>query len=121
MSARLLLQAENLGKCRTESAEKIFSGLNIRLFEHEVRYILGKKGSGKTTLLNVLSGLMPPDEGQVLLGGQPLTGPAATCSVVWPKQPLLPWLSLGDNLDFAIRLTIPNGITSASTSRFGVI
>ena len=34
--------------------------------------ILGKSGSGKSTLLNIMSGLIKPDEGEVLYNGQNL-------------------------------------------------
>lgn len=36
--------------------------------------LLGPSGCGKTTLLNIISGLLTPSEGQVLFGGQDVTG-----------------------------------------------
>jgi ABC-type uncharacterized transport system ATPase subunit len=38
----------------------------------EVHGILGQNGAGKTTLMNVFLGLVPPDEGQILLNGHPV-------------------------------------------------
>jgi simple sugar transport system ATP-binding protein len=36
----------------------------------EIQTILGENGAGKTTLINILSGMLQPDEGQILLRGQ---------------------------------------------------
>lgn len=38
----------------------------------EVHAIVGENGAGKTTLMNILYGLLPADEGEVLLNGEPV-------------------------------------------------
>jgi general nucleoside transport system ATP-binding protein len=41
--------------------------------EGEVHALLGENGAGKSTLSNILTGLYRPDEGEILLGGKPVT------------------------------------------------
>jgi heme exporter protein A len=66
-----LLQARALTYARNE--EPIFGPLDFSLHTGEVVLVEGDNGSGKTTLLKVLSGLLDPTSGVVLLHGTPLT------------------------------------------------
>lgn len=48
-------------------------GLDAELREGEVLALLGPNGGGKTTLLKTLLGLLPPQAGEIRLGGKPLS------------------------------------------------
>ena len=48
-------------------------GINLKLNRGEILSLLGENGSGKTTLMNMLSGIYFPDEGQIYVGGKPVS------------------------------------------------
>jgi NitT/TauT family transport system ATP-binding protein len=62
--------------------------------------IVGPSGCGKTTLLWSMSGLHGLSEGQVLLDGQPITGPHPDIGLVFQEANLLPWRNLMQNILF---------------------
>lgn len=47
--------------------------VDLDLYEGEILSLLGENGSGKTTLMNMLSGIYAPDEGEILVHGNPVT------------------------------------------------
>jgi len=47
--------------------------IDFTLDSNELVFITGGNGSGKSTFLRVLSGLYPPDSGEILLDGRPVT------------------------------------------------
>ncbi len=66
-----LLEARGLAFARND--EPVFGPLDFSLHAGEVVLLEGDNGSGKTTLLKVLSGLLEPGRGEILLNGEPLT------------------------------------------------
>ena len=72
--------------------------INIHLDEGEVVSLLGVSGSGKTTLFNILSGLMTPDCGEVILDGENVTGKSGKMSYMLQKDLLLPHYTVLDNV-----------------------
>jgi putative ABC transport system ATP-binding protein len=83
---------------------------DINLSSGEFLLILGKSGSGKTTLLNLLSGLLKPDTGQVVLDdvvisdleGQQLDlFRGRHIGIVFQKPHLIAALSVRQNLELA--------------------
>lgn len=75
----------------------VLEGLSLRLAPGECLALLGPSGCGKSTALALAAGLRQPDEGQVLLDGQPLDAPGRV-GLMPQRDLLLPWRCLVDNL-----------------------
>lgn len=70
-----MLEARGISKnfLRTQKGTNVFTAVQettLTLTPGEVTVLSGRSGSGKTTLLNMMSGLLTPTTGQVLLDGQ---------------------------------------------------
>jgi branched-chain amino acid transport system ATP-binding protein len=53
---------------------RCLDGLDITGGEGEIVSVIGPNGAGKTTLFNVITGVYPPEEGEVLFEGQSVLG-----------------------------------------------
>jgi branched-chain amino acid transport system ATP-binding protein len=49
-------------------------GLDLDVEEAKITSVIGPNGAGKTTLFNVVSGIYPPDEGEIRFGAIPIHG-----------------------------------------------
>lgn len=74
------------------------------LYPGEILAVIGDNGAGKSSLIRALSGAMVPDEGEILLEGQPihfrspLDAQKAGIETVYQSLALAPSLSIADNL-----------------------
>ncbi|GAA1293050.1 ABC transporter ATP-binding protein [Pseudonocardia aurantiaca] len=82
-------------------------GVDLELRAGEVHAVLGENGAGKTTLMRILAGLDEPDEGSVVVAGEPVTEftPRALrergVAMVQQHFTLVPTLTAGENLALA--------------------
>ncbi len=75
----------------------------IDVADGEFLVLVGPSGCGKSTLLNILAGLDPIDEGEVLEGGRKITGPGRDRGVVFQEGGLFPWLTAQKNVEFGLK------------------
>jgi branched-chain amino acid transport system ATP-binding protein len=57
---------------------EVLHGVNLSVSRGEVVALLGPNGAGKSTMIKVVSGLLRPSSGQLIVGGRDVTGAAAS-------------------------------------------
>lgn len=96
---------------RVEGVSKSFSALgsdatrtpaldrvSLSVGAGELISLVGPSGCGKSTLLRLIAGLDVPDAGQLRVGSEPITGPAAERGLVFQDPNLFPWLTVRRNI-----------------------
>ncbi|RWR07215.1 taurine ABC transporter ATP-binding protein [Paenirhodobacter populi] len=83
----------------------VLSGIGLSFGRGEFLTVIGRSGSGKTSLLNLAAGFLAPSRGRITLDGAPVTGPGRERAVVFQDDALFPWLTVRENVAFALRLS----------------
>ena len=96
------LEVRNVSK--SFDGKPVLEDISITLRKGELVCLLGISGGGKTTLFNIISGLMEPDRGQVLLDGEDITGKPGRISYMLQKDLLLPYRTIQDNVALPLLL-----------------
>jgi general nucleoside transport system ATP-binding protein len=79
-------------------------GIDLDVRPGEIHALLGENGAGKSTLMNILYGLAVPDEGEILINGEPvaIAGPSDAIrrgiNMVHQHFMLVPVLSVAENI-----------------------
>lgn len=89
---------EVCGISKSFDGKTVLEDVSITLNAGELVCLLGVSGAGKTTLFNIISGLVKPDEGKVLLDGEDITGKPGKISYMLQKDLLLPYRTIEDNV-----------------------
>lgn len=96
------LEIKNVSK--SFDGKPVLKDISIELNKGELVCLLGVSGSGKTTLFNIISGLLQPDGGSVLLDGEDITGKPGHISYMLQKDLLLPYRTVEDNVALPLLL-----------------
>jgi nitrate/nitrite transport system ATP-binding protein len=91
-----------------DSTTHVLDKINLHIEEGEFVAIVGFTGSGKTTLINLINGLDTPTSGEVLFKGKPVRGTSHERGVIFQNYSLLPWLTVYQNVEMAVKEAFPN-------------
>jgi len=64
---------ETRGLCKSFGALTVAAGINFRLEAGARHALIGPNGAGKTTFVNMLTGVLSPSSGRIVLGGEDIT------------------------------------------------
>lgn len=76
----------------------VIQDISLDVHRGEFVSIVGPSGSGKSTLFNIVSGLIRPTGGKVLLDGRDITGERGHVGYMLQKDLLLPWRTVVGNI-----------------------
>lgn len=82
-------------------------GVDVDVGQNEFVCLLGPSGCGKTTLLRIVSGLVHPDGGRILLDGRDIRPVPATrrgFGVVFQSYSLFPNMNVAENVSYGLRI-----------------
>ena len=92
---------------RTSKDYVALANINFDIAPNTFVSIIGPSGCGKSTLLNLIAGLTSPSSGAILINGEEVYAPGPDRGVVFQNYALMPWLTVAENLHFAIETVYP--------------
>jgi putative ABC transport system ATP-binding protein len=118
MPTEAAISIQKLSKSYEESGRRhrIFTDLTLEVSHGEFIVLLGRSGSGKSTLLNLISGIDPPDAGNVIINGTDITALSEHgrtlfrrhhLGFIFQSYNLIPTLTVAENLLLPLELIRP--------------
>jgi nitrate/nitrite transport system ATP-binding protein len=101
------LKVEHLAKAY-QADKPVFADVSFTIAQGEFVCIIGHSGCGKTTILNVLAGLDTATSGHCFMDGREIAGPSLERGVVFQSHALMPWLTVRQNIAFAVKSRWPD-------------
>ncbi|WP_242495552.1 ATP-binding cassette domain-containing protein [Salinicola tamaricis] len=117
----VVLSARNVAK--SFGSVQALKTVNFDVFRGQVTTLFGENGAGKSTLMKVLSGVIQPTSGEIVLDGEPVRFASTTdatrlgISIIHQELSLAPNLSVRDNLFMGREIKGPTGIDFAEEAR----
>jgi NitT/TauT family transport system ATP-binding protein len=106
MSGRERIRGEGLSYTYlTRTGETVaLRDLNLTIRDGEFCSIVGPSGCGKSTLLAIISGLLQPTEGQILVDGARVRGPNERVGILLQKDHLFEWRTVLQNAELGLEI-----------------
>jgi NitT/TauT family transport system ATP-binding protein len=91
------------GLSKSFAGTPLYTNFNLDLPRAKIVSIFGPNGCGKSTLMNMIAGLVPVDQGEILFDGKSLKDTAIGYVFQNYRDALFPWLSSWDNIAYPLR------------------
>ncbi|QET05279.1 MULTISPECIES: ABC transporter ATP-binding protein [Cupriavidus] len=104
----VFLSVQGLSKRYRPDLPPVFENVGFEIERGEFVCVIGHSGCGKSTILNVLAGLEEASGGYVIMDGKEVSGPSLDRGVVFQGHALMPWLTVEQNIAFAVRSRHPD-------------
>ena len=115
MSPKLEVNGVDYSYHTMEGETKALSDISFHVDNGEFLCIVGPSGCGKSTLLSLLTGLLKPESGEILLDGLPVEKGSSGIGYMLQRDHLFEWRSILSNA--ALGLEIRNKYDSRHMSR----
>ena len=98
----VILEAKQLSQVfqHGKNSRTILNQLDLKIHKREFICVIGPSGCGKSTFSRVVAGLDPYSSGELLVDGQPISGPSPERGMVFQGYTLFPWKSVKENVMF---------------------
>lgn len=93
---------------RTSKEFVAIADIDLEVLSNTFVSIIGPSGCGKSTLLNIIAGLSQPTTGHVAINDRPVFAPGPDRGVVFQNYALMPWMTVAENIQFAVETVYPN-------------
>jgi ribose transport system ATP-binding protein len=83
---------------------RALDGVDLAVARGSIHALLGENGAGKSTILKILRGVQPPDAGEIVIGGVPMTDYTAEgarrlgVGMIFQEMSLIPTLTIAQNI-----------------------
>lgn len=81
-----------------DESRPLFQDVTLEVQPGEFVSVIGASGSGKSTLFKLITGLLEPDHGQILINGKKSQSLLGEVGYLPQKDLLLPWRTVMDNV-----------------------
>ncbi len=83
---------------------KAVAGVDLTVTDNEFVSVVGPSGCGKSTLLEIVGGLTGLTNGEVLIDGEPISGPHPAVGLVFQQESAFPWRTVLENVEFGLEM-----------------
>lgn len=101
MDKKIKVQVNNLSK--SFGSLEVLKDCNFNVKDGEFLCVVGPTGCGKTTFLNLLSSLIEPTSGEVLIDGTKANPMEHNLSFIFQEPSAFPWLTVQQNIEYGLK------------------